>query len=68
MEKKIYYFINYVKSITAVGETNPSYMKERGYTLVNKIVYDNYISTNPQYLEKKNKMEELREKRLNNKQ
>ena len=68
MEKTIYYFINYSKSITAVGETNPPYMKEKGYTLVNKAVYDNYISTNPGYLAKRKEMEELREKRLNKKQ
>lgn len=68
MEKTIYYFINYSKSIIAVGETNAPYMKEKGYTLVSKEVYDNYIATNPQYLEKKKKMEELMEKRLNKKQ
>lgn len=64
MEKTIYYFINYEKVTTAVGETNAPYMKDRGYTLVDKTVYDNYISSNPQYVEKKKKMEELREKRF----
>lgn len=58
MEKTIYYFINYSKSMTAIGETNAPYMKDRGYTLVSKIVYDNYIKTNPKYLAKQKEMEE----------
>ncbi|MBO7712027.1 MAG: hypothetical protein J6S85_00950 [Methanobrevibacter sp.] len=62
MEKTIYYFINYNKSTTAIGETNPPYMKEKGYILVNKETYDNYISTNSQYLAKRKEMKKLREK------
>ena len=38
----IYYFINYEKEITAIGETNPPYMKDRGYTLVDKETYEQY--------------------------
>ena len=38
----IYYFINYEKQITAIGETNPPYMVERGYTLVDKKTYEQY--------------------------
>lgn len=58
MEKTIYYFINYNKATTAVGETNPPYMKDRGYTLVDKETYDNYISRNPEYLAKMEEIEE----------
>ena len=63
MEKTIYYFINYSKVTTAVGETNPPYMKDRGYTLVDKATYDNYIETNPEYLAKRKEMEERMNKR-----
>lgn len=66
MGKTIYYFINYTKSTVAIGETNPPYMEDRGYTLVDKATYDNYISTNPEYLTKQEKARELRDKRLNN--
>lgn len=38
----IYYFINYEKQITAIGESNPSYMKDRGYTLVDKETHEQY--------------------------
>ena len=37
-----YYFINYEKQITAIGECNPLYMKDRGYTQVDKETYDNW--------------------------
>ena len=52
MEKTIYYFINYDKVITAIGECNPSYMTERGYTLVTQEQYEEYITTNEEYLAK----------------
>lgn len=38
----IYYFINYEKEITAIGEINPPYMTDRGYTLVDKETYEQY--------------------------
>ena len=58
MEKQIYYFINYEKVITAIGECNPPYMVERGYTLVTKEQYEEYCKTNPEYLAKIKAMEE----------
>lgn len=47
-----YYFINYEKSIVAIGECNPSYMQDRGYTEVTKEVYEDYIHNNAEYLAK----------------
>lgn len=54
----IYYFINYETVITAIGECNPPYMIERGYTEVSKEVYDDYIANNPEYLAKQKALTE----------
>ena len=43
MEKQIYYFINYEKELSAVGEIVPSYMAKNGYTLVDKATYDAFV-------------------------
>ena len=43
----IYYFINYEKEITAIGETNPPYMKDRGYALVSKEEYEKWQEEHP---------------------
>ena len=43
----IYYFINYEKQITAIGEINPPYMVDRGYTLVDKETYDKWVKEHP---------------------
>ena len=42
-----YYYINYDKGITAIGEINPPYMVDRGYTLVDKETYDNWVKEHP---------------------
>lgn len=55
MEKELFYFINYEKEITAIGEINAHYMVERGYTLVDKEEYDR---KNEEYAEKYRNEEE----------
>ena len=62
MEKQIYYFINYEKVRTAIGECKPAYMQEKGYQEVSKETYEDYINNNEQYLAKIKAIEEKEEK------
>ena len=47
----MFYFINYEKQITAIGEINPPYMKDRGYVLVSKEEYEKFQEEHPIELE-----------------
>lgn len=62
--KQIFYFINYEKVITAIGDCNPSYMKNRGYAIVTKEEYENYINNNQEYLKKMAKLLEVSDEQL----
>ena len=49
MVLELFYYVNYEKEITAIGEIDAPYMKDRGYTLVDKEEYDR---KNEEYAEK----------------
>lgn len=64
MEKELYYYVNYEKEITAIGEIDAPYMTDRGYEKVTQEEYE--IKKDEFYKKNKERLEHLKQKHLLN--